>query len=81
MKKILFLGSKPIGYKCLDFLLQNADSLRCEVIGVLSNDNQRFDNSLSIRKLTSDYGISYIEELDAILELKDIDFIISVQYI
>lgn len=80
MKKILFLGSKPIGHKCLDFLLQNAAALQCEVVGVLSNDNQRFDNSLSIRKLTSDHGISFIEELDAILEMKDVDFIISVQY-
>lgn len=80
MKKILFLGSKPIGYKCLDFLLQNAAAFQCEVVGVLSNDNQRFDNSLSIRKLTSDHGIPFIDELDAILEMKDVDFIISVQY-
>lgn len=80
MKKILFLGSKPIGYKCLDFLLQNAAALQCEVVGVLSNDNQRFDNSLSIRKLTSNHGIPFIEKLDAILEMKDVDFIISVQY-
>lgn len=80
MKKILFLGSKPIGYKCLDFLLQNAAALQCEVAGVLSNENQRFDNSLSIRKLTRNYGIPFIAELDAILEMKDIDFIISVQY-
>ena len=80
MKKILFLGSKPIGYKCLDFLLQNSAALKCEVVGVLSNDNQRFDNALSIRKLTSDHGIPFIEELDAILEMKDVDFIISVQY-
>lgn len=80
MKKILFLGSKPIGYKCLDFLLQNAATLQCEVAGVLSNENQRFDNLLSIRKLTRNYGIPFIEELDAILEMKDIDFIISVQY-
>ena len=80
MKKILFLGSKPIGYKCLDFLLQNAPALQCEIVGVLSNDNQRFDSSLSIRKLTSDHGIPFIEELDAILEMRDVDFIISVQY-
>lgn len=80
MKKILFLGSKPIGHKCLEFLLQNAAALQCEVIGVLSNDNQRFDNSLSIRKLTRDHGIPFIEELDSILEMKDVDFIISVQY-
>lgn len=80
MKKILFFGSKPIGYECLHFLLQNATRLNCKVVGVLSNDNQQFDNSLSIRKLTNDYAITFIDELDEILEIKDIDFIISVQY-
>jgi len=80
MKRILFLGSKPIGYKCLHFLLQNANVLNCKVVGVLSNDNQRFDNSLSIRKLSNDYDIPFIEELDLILEMEEIDFIISIQY-
>lgn len=80
MKKILFLGSKPIGYKCLEFLLQKAALLDCEVVGVLSNDNQRFDNSLSIRKLAIENKIPIIDELDAILDLKDVDFILSVQY-
>ena len=80
MKKILFLGSKPIGYKCLHFLLQNTFTLNCKVVGILSNDNQRFDDSLSIRELASDFDIPFIEELDLILDMQDIDFIISIQY-
>lgn len=80
MKKILFMGSKPIGFKCLQFLLQNDTILNCKVIGVLSNENQLFDSSLRIRKLTNDYSIPFIEEIDQILNMKEVDFIISVQY-
>ena len=57
MKRILFLGSKPIGYSCLNFLLQNSTKLNCKVVGILSNDNLRFDKSLSIKSLANDYDI------------------------
>lgn len=80
MKKILFLGSKPIGYKCLSYLLANEEKFGAKVVGVLSNDNSRFDSSLSIRKLTADHNVSFIEDLNEILSMTDIDFIISVQY-
>lgn len=80
MKKILFLGSKPIGYKCLSYLLANEENFGAKVVGVLSNDNPRFDSSLSIRKLTADNNVPFIEDLNEILSMNDIDFIISVQY-
>ena len=81
MKKIAFLGSKPIGYKCLDYLLKNAATLNCEVVAVLSNDNTRFGNEFSVKKLATDNNIKFGETLDDILQLDDdIDFLISVQY-
>jgi methionyl-tRNA formyltransferase len=81
MKKIAFLGSKPIGYKCLDYLLKNQKQLNCEVIAVFSNDNPTFDANLSIKKLANEYNIPFAVTLDDILNFdKDIDFIISVQY-
>ena len=40
----------------------------------------RFDKSLSIKSLANDYDIPFIEELDLILDLENIDFIISIQY-
>lgn len=80
MKKILFLGSKPIGYKCLSYLLLNQENFGAQVAGILSNDNSRFDSSLSIRKLAEDHKVPFMEDLEDILSLNDIDFIISVQY-
>lgn len=81
MKKIAFLGSKPIGYKCLNFLLRNQKKLDCEVVGVFSNDNPRFDASLSIKKLAEDNDIPFAVTLEDILNFKgEIDYIISVQY-
>lgn len=80
MKKVLFLGSKPIGYLTLEHLLKNSESLGISVEGVLSNDNTRFGKDFSVRALADEYSIPFIEELDSILEMADIDFLISVQY-
>lgn len=80
MKKILFMGSKPIGYRTLHFLIEHKKDFDCEIVGVLSNDNQRFDTSLSVRKLAYTYAIPFVEELEKILDFTDIDIIISVQY-
>lgn len=81
MKKIAFLGSKPIGYECLDFLIKNQVEFNCKVVAVLSNDNIRFGNEFSVKKLATDNNIKFGESLDDILTLDDdIDFLISVQY-
>lgn len=81
MKRIAFLGSKPIGYKCLDFLLKNKQQLNCEVVAVFSNDNPRFGADLSIKKLAAENNISFGVTLDDILNCKEaFDYIISVQY-
>jgi methionyl-tRNA formyltransferase len=80
MYKILFLGSKPIGYKCLSILINLQAENMISVEGVLTNDNLRFGEDYSVRKLSSESNLRIINELDEILELNDIDYIISVQY-
>lgn len=80
MKRVLFLGSKPIGYRCLEYLLNNQSDIGAEVVGVLSNDNTRFDKSLSVSVLAQEHEVSFYKELDEILKLRDVDFIFSVQY-
>jgi methionyl-tRNA formyltransferase len=81
MRKIIFLGSKPIGYKCLEFLINNTEELKCKVIGVFSNDNNRFGDEYSVRKLAEKNGINFGISLDDISKLnEDFDYIISVQY-
>jgi len=80
MKNIIFLGSKPIGYQCLAFLIKNREMLKINIKGVLSNDNKRFDETLSIKTLSSLNNIVFFHNLDDILKLNNIDFIFSVQY-
>lgn len=80
MYKILFLGSKPIGYHCLSFLIDLQKKSKLVIAGVLTNDNTRFGENYSVRKLSIDSNIPVIDDLNHILKLDDIDFIISVQY-
>src|SRR5580693_1910052 len=80
MKNILFLGSKPIGYRCLQHIINNREKLKVDITGVLTNDNVRFDKSLSIKKLCEENKIKIFQKLDDILSLQNIDFLISVQY-
>lgn len=76
-RTVLFLGSKPIGYHCFHFLLQQQSVLDIEVIGLLSNNNTRFDASLNLKALAVEYGVPVFDGPDAMPEA---DFIYSVQY-
>jgi methionyl-tRNA formyltransferase len=76
-QSLVFLGSKPIGYHCLHYLIEQKDNLNIDIIGLLSNDNARFDDSLSLKKLAQDNGIAFYESLDLMPEA---DILYSVQY-
>jgi len=80
MKKIIFLGSKPIGYSCLEYLIKNSRNLNIQLVGVLTNDNTRFQPELSVKKLCQKYSIRIIDNLDEMLNIKDLDILISVQF-
>jgi methionyl-tRNA formyltransferase len=74
---VVFMGSKPIGYHCLEFLLHEAEKMNISVIGILTNDNSRFDAKLSLRELAHRHQIQLIDSLSA---MPSCDYIISVQY-
>ena len=76
-RTVLFLGSKPIGYHCFQFLLQQQEILNIQVIGLLSNNNTRFDANLNLMALAAEYAVPVFEHPDAMPEA---DFIYSVQY-
>ena len=80
MNKVLFLGSKPIGFNCLKYLIDYQEELRIEIVGVLSNDNPVFGTEFSVQKLANKYGIPFVKDLDDIVDIKYVDFIISIQY-
>ena len=76
-QSVVFMGSKPIGYHCLDFLIQQAHTMNISIAGILTNDNTRFDAKLSLRQLAKDHEIPII---DSVSNLPNCDFIVSVQY-
>jgi len=78
--RVVFLGSKPIGYRCLEFLFNNYEDLNIELVGCFTNDNLRFDKNLSIRQLCSIFSVNMYNDIDDLLSIQNIDFIISVQY-
>lgn len=79
MKKqsILFLGSKPIGYACLQYLIEQSNTLQLDILGILSNDNATFDKSLSIKELAT---ANHIPIFETLADMPKADFICSVQY-
>ena len=76
-KKIVFLGSKPIGYRCLEHLLQVKDELNIEVAGILTQVRKEFwgDNDLSA--LAQQHAVPVLDDTQAI---PPCDIIYSVQY-
>jgi methionyl-tRNA formyltransferase len=79
-QKVIFLGSKPIGYQCLLFLIENAKSLNIQLEAVFSNDNTRFGTEFSVKKLASDYQIPFFNTISEIEKMNNVQFLISVQY-
>ncbi|PWB39049.1 MAG: hypothetical protein C3F02_00310 [Parcubacteria group bacterium] len=80
MKNILFLGTKPIGYKCLEILIKNKERLGINIRSVLTVEDKNFDSSLNIETLSKNNNLPVISNLDDIIGLKDVDILISVQY-
>lgn len=75
--KVIFLGSKPIGYFCLEHLLKQQDAYNIEVVGVLTNNTNRM-GAADLTKLAIEYAIPVVTLKD--LVSLECDFLISVQY-
>lgn len=76
-KKIVFLGSKPIGYECLDFLISQRESLNIEIAGLLTHARKEFGNAQDLNALAEDFKLPL---LDDISDLPECDIIYSVQH-
>lgn len=76
-KKVIFLGSKPIGYECLAHLISSKDSLGIEISGIMTNTRKEFGNEHDLNTLAAQNNIPVIGNLD---ELPECDIIYSVQY-
>ena len=76
-KKIVFLGSKPIGYQCLSHLLSVQDKLNLEITGMLTHARREFGNAHDINALAAEYHIPVLETMD---DIPGCDIIYSVQH-
>lgn len=74
---IIFLGSKPIGYECLEYLITQQQVLNFRIDGVLTQARKEFNVAADLAVLASKHNIPVLENLDA---LPDCDILYSVQY-
>lgn len=80
MKKVVFLGSKEVGASSLKYLIEQSNVFGIEVIGLLTNDRKITAQSDSITDVANQAKIPKLSSLNKLLELDDIDYLISVQY-
>ena len=77
LKKVVFLGSKPIGFECLEYLISQKDELNIEIAGLLTNSRKEFGNAHDLNTLAHEHNIPILEDLESSPEC---DIIYSVQY-
>ena len=76
-KKIVFLGSKPIGYECLAYLISQKEVLNIDIAGILTHARKEFGNAHDLNVLAGEHDIPLINSLK---ELPECDILYSVQY-
>lgn len=76
-KKIVFIGSKPIGYYCLQYLIGVQDKLNVHIIAVLTQQRTEFTGAHDLTTLAQNNNIPVLDTLAA---LPECDIIYSVQY-
>ena len=74
---IIFLGSKPIGYECLSWLINQQTTLNIKIAGVLTQERTEFGTTHSLVQLAAQHNIPIIASPD---EMPECDIIYSVQY-
>lgn len=77
MKKIIFLGSKPIGYECLSYLISQQQTLNIEIAGILTQQRTEFGSRHNLVSLANEHNIPVLNNLT---ELPECDILYSVQY-
>lgn len=76
-QSIIFLGSKSIGYECLQYLIDQSASLNLDITGVLWNGSGMNAAKFDLQALAQKNGIPLIANLS---EMPEADFLYSVQY-
>ncbi len=75
--RVVFLGAKPIGYHCLEHLLQQQEKLDIRLLGVRTRLRPQFDSRYDLAALARDHGVPLLDSLE---ELPECDVLYSVQH-
>lgn len=75
--RIVFLGSKPIGYQCLRYLLEKTKELDIEIVGLRTRLRKEFGGEHDLAALAAEQNIPLLQSLD---DLPECDIIYSVQH-
>jgi methionyl-tRNA formyltransferase len=75
--RIVFLGSKPIGYKCLQHLITVAHELSADIVGVRTQTRKEFAGDNNLARLAQEHGVAVLESLQ---DIPECDIIYSVQH-
>lgn len=76
-KRVIFLGSKPIGYDCFQYLVTQQEQLGIQVTGLLTQNRSEFEGNSDLKQIAEAHHIPLISSLD---ELPECDILYSVQY-
>lgn len=76
-KKVIFLGSKPIGYACFAYLVSQKNVLNIEIMGLLTQARKEFGDGHDLAALAAENNIPVINSL---ADMPECDILYSVQY-
>ncbi|PSK93884.1 formyltransferase family protein [Taibaiella chishuiensis] len=77
-QRVVFLGSKPIGYQCLQYLIAQQQALDIEVVAVRTRMRKEFGaEGNDLAALATQAGIPLLASLD---DIPECDLIYSVQH-
>lgn len=80
-KNVIFLGNKPIGYRCLKYLYENREEFKINLIGVLTKKDTNISKETeSVFRFSKEHNLRIVESLEKLTQIDDIDIMISVQY-
>ncbi|MBC7554625.1 MAG: hypothetical protein H7257_11670 [Taibaiella sp.] len=77
MRKVVFLGSKPIGYECFAWLIAQRIELQLQIVGLYTKERAEFGDGHQLTALAKKFHIPVLESLD---DMPECDIIYSVQY-
>ncbi len=76
-RKVIFMGTKKIGYMCFAYLIEQAEVLGIEIVGLYTKQNTTLGSGYDLSELAIKHSISLFFSLD---NMPDCDIIYSVQY-